>query len=265
MKKYHVDNISNLSNIFCDVIKKHKIKPYYVKCTKGELTKVLSIEYDLLYPFNSMMWSWRNALELDKARMYFNIDDPNAQVGTITKRFDFADNYTTETLLKHEWAVKLYDFIEEDIKEYITPFTLRYNKESMGGIELHPGAVRRAFLWGLPDTTIIKLLICDRGNAKEKKVITAFKEKAISLSDKNPEEINNILEVSTKYDQKAETGIRVMEKEKVVEIYQSFPEMTKKKLYRIKYSKKHIIVDNKIVAYFKKPGIWVTNNGENSI
>ena len=56
-----------------------------------------------------------------------------------------------------------------------------------------------------------------------------------------------------------------MEKEKVVEIYQSFPEMTKKKLYRIKYSKKHIIVDNKIVAYFKKPGIWVTNNGENSI
>ena len=36
MKKYHVDNISNLSNIFCDVIKKHKIKPYYVKCTKGD-------------------------------------------------------------------------------------------------------------------------------------------------------------------------------------------------------------------------------------
>lgn len=276
MIEYRRVNISEVSNKLCEVIKKYKIEPYYVKCTKEELTKVLSVEPDMLYPFNRMMWFWRNELKLDKERIYFKIDDPNAQEGTLIKNFNFADDYTNETLLKHEWAVKLYDFIEEDIKEYITPFTLRYNEEAIGGILLHPGAVRRAFLSGLPDTTIIKLLICDRGDREEKKVISAFKEKAIPLSNKNPEEINEILEITTKYDPNAETGIRVYEGEKLIEIFQSFPEMTKKKKYCIKYSKEHVIVEDKIVAYFKKPGIlkkypvknpwtWVINTGENSI
>ena len=167
--------ISESSIWLCDIIKKHQIKPYYIVTTKKETTDILlntcaktsfgELFIDRLWVFDKVMTFHRSQLNVDKHLESQNVIRYNLS-------FDPTHKHLTSDYETYEYLhqpVKFHDFIKEDIKEYVTPFTFRLNTKGFGGVELHPGAVRRAFLTALSDDTKIKLIICDRQNIEENK------------------------------------------------------------------------------------------------
>ena len=260
------------STWLCDIIRQHQIKPYYIVTTKKEATDILlktcaktsfgELYMDRLWVFDKVIRYHRNQLNVDKILKTENSVRYKLSLGKNRKG-------DIEKYEKLHQPVKFFDFIKEDIKEYITPFTFRLSKNGFGGVELHPGAVRRAFLTALPDYTRIKLIICDRGNVEENKVLTSFSNKAISLFDKTPEEIVDILQIDTHYTITPDACIQFAvctfgPDEGLLEVSQPFRGLSKQTTYYIKHTKQVVIVNSMKIAYLKGDK-WMPNIGKHKI
>jgi hypothetical protein len=267
--------ISESSIWLWDVIKTHQIKPYYIVTTKKETTDILlntcaktsfgELFIDRLWVFDKVMSFHRSQLNVDKHLESQNVIRYNLS-------FDPTHKHLTSDYETYEYLhqpVKFHDFIKEDIKEYVTPFTFRLNTKGFGGVELHPGAVRRAFLTALSDDTKIKLIICDRQNIEENKVLDAFSNKAISLFDKTPEEIADILQMNTLYSTNPNTCMSFAvctsgTDQGLIEISQPFNTLSKKPNYVIEHTKQLVVVNSMKIAYLKD-GKWLPNIGKYKI
>ena len=268
----------NVGNTIHHLINEYEMRPYYIKTTKGWFTtnildkfsriydpKISLGYHDRFYDFDRTVKQCINnkkvahGLETDKkfkAELVFNIT-----------RSNWSDEWYYDMLV-HEPIIKFHDFMQEGIKEYITPFTLRYESGSFAGIILHPGSVRKAFLWGLPDETIIKFIICYRDNDMENKILKSFGSQAVPLFQKSPEDISKILEIERKYNKDPKSGIEIKifthgKSKGLIELVQPFYHMTRNEKYTVTYTNKRIKVNTKLVTYFDDNlNMWVPNIGK---
>ena len=254
--------VSTCSTEIFNTIKKYQIKPYYITTTKKETTDIFlqhcdKLTIDKLWTFDKVIKFHRSQLNVDKHLESQNVIRYNLS-------FDPTHKHLTSDYETYEYLhqpVKFHDFIKEDIKEYVTPFTFRLNTKGFGGVELHPGAVRRAFLTALSDDTIIKLIICDRENIEENKVLNSFSDKAISLFDKTPEELSKILKIESNYNTKPNAQMMVAccetgQDKGLIELSQAFESLTRETSYIIEYTKNLITVNSIKIAYLKE-GKWL--------
>lgn len=179
------------------------------------------------------------------------------------------DNYNQQTNFKYSMFLKWHSFLSEMPTEYITPFTFRATDE-YPFVDWHPGGARRSFLQYLPDDTIIKLMIFDRGNSTDDIYANRLKDVLAqeidnqyfhhTLSEKTENEIYKIMEMGTKWNTQegANTLISYNKKQQVLEISQPFNTVAPTKSYQIDINDREIWVNDTLLAY-KIDGIWRPN------
>ena len=179
------------------------------------------------------------------------------------------DNYNHKTNFKYSMFLKWHSFLTDIPKEYITPFSFRTTDE-YPFVDWHPGGARRSFLQYLPDDTIIKLMIFDRGNSTDDIYANRLKDVLAqeigtqyshhSLSEKTENEIYKIMEMGTKWNTQegAKTLISYNKKQQILEISQPFNTVAPTKSYQIDTNDREIWVNDTLLAY-KINGIWRPN------
>ena len=263
--------VSACSTEIFNTIKKYQIKPYYITTTKKETTDIFlqhcdNLTIDNLWTFDKVIKFHRRILNIDenlKTKNSFRISlSFKKEHDNLKELNDYVDsNLKLNKNIPKMTPMKFYDFIKENIKEYNIPFTFRFNNDVHGGIHLHPGADRRAFLTALSDDTKIKLIICDRRKYWENQVLNSFSDKAISLFDKTPEEISKILKIESNYNTKPNAQMMVAycktgQEKGLIEVSQAFESLTRETSYIVEYTKNLIIVNSIKIAYLKE-GKWL--------
>lgn len=238
------------------VLETYNLKPTYFKITKKHLEKtfVKTDPYqwneETLFGFDSMAKTRLSEVPYNKYKVS-------------------VDNYNHKTNFKYSMFMKWHSFLTDIPKEYITPFSFRTSDE-YPFVDWHPGGARKSFLQYLPDDTIIKLMIFDRGNSNDDIYANRLKDVLAqetdtqyfhhTLSEKTENEIYKIMEMGTKWNTQngAQTLISYNKKQQILEISQPFNTVSPTKSYQIDINDREIWVNDTLLAY-KIDGIWRPN------